>query len=214
MKFIKALWLLLLVPFPLWAATADLTVGGSNGPISVAVGTPVSFDVLVDCGSSSDELIYVPGTAGPKGGDVSSEVGWDIRNDTASTIRIDSFGVSWDCVNDPGGVCSSWLFDYVKFEKNQPVIDPNKIFEAISPTDANNSFPLTTFDTNVGKTAPYQTPYLDIAPGETVQINEMEFVDSNGDKINPVPAGTSVEFTVTWGDSNGNTYIEIFTVTW
>jgi hypothetical protein len=197
------------------ASSVDLTVGGSNGPISVNVGDTVNFDVAVNCGAgNSNDLIYVPGTVQPKDGDNESEVEWSIRNDTASTIRINKFGVSWNCINDPGGVCGSWKFDYVKFEEDQPVADPNKIYEDMSPVDNSNSFPLTVFDSNVGDNNPYRNRYLDIAPNQTVQINEMEFVDNTGDKIEPVPSGTEVEFTVTWGDTNGNTYTQTFSVTW
>lgn len=204
--------LLLFISLPAFSATSSvsLTVGGSSGPITATAGSPVVFDVAVACGTaSSDELIYVPGTAQPKNGDPESEISWDIRNDTGSTIRINKFGVSWNCLNDPGNVCSNWYFDYVKFEE-PPVNNPNKIFDAAG---ASNSFPLTTFDRNVGQDANAH-PYLDIVAGATIPINEMEFVDSGGNKYENIQSGTSVEFTVTWGDTNGNTYTQIFTLTW
>lgn len=204
--------LLGLLPFSVFAASSvDLTVGGSNGPILVNVGEAVNFDVTVNCGTgNSTELVYVPGTAQPKGGGSKSEVAWDIRNDTASTIRINQFGVSWNCINDPGGVCDSWKFDYVKFDLN----NANKIYETLPPVDNNNSFALTAFDADVSDDNPFRNPYLDIAAGDTVHINEMEFVDNVGNKIDPVPNGTQVEFTVSWGDTAGNTYTQIFSVTW
>ena len=219
MRYIPRLFfvfLLVILPLSVFAASSvDLTVGGSNGPISVDVDQTVTFDVTVNCGTgNSTELVYVPGTAQPKGGDSKSEVAWDIRNDTDSTIRINKFGVSWNCIVDPDGVCASWKFDYVKFEKNQPVKGPNKIYDGEGPVDDSNSFPLTPFDTDVGDKDPYKEKYLDIDPNETVQINEMEFVDKDGDKIKPVQSDTQVEFTVTWGDTAGNTYTQIFSVTW
>ena len=192
------------------ATTVDLTVGGNSGPITTTVGTPVVFDVNVNCGTSpSGGLIYVPGTAQPKGGDRESEVAWDIQNQTASTIRIVSFGVGWNCLNDPGNICSNWFFDYVKFD-TPPVSGARKIFDSAR---SSNPFPLTNFDRNVG-TGSYAHPYIDILPGATVPISEIEFVDSRGEKFENIPSGTSVEFTVTWGDANGNTYVQTFSVTW
>jgi len=193
------------------ATTATLTVGGSSGPISATTGTAVVFDLNVSCGgASSNDLIYVPGSAQPKDNEGKSEIAWAIQNQSAATIRIDSFGVSWNCLNDPGNVCSAWKFDYVKFDVN----DENKIYENMAPVDISNSFPVTGFDTNVGDQSPYQNRYIDIAAGQTISINEMEFVDFWGEKYKYIPSGTSVEFTVTWRDVNGNSYPQVFTVTW
>ncbi len=190
-------------------STVSLTVGGSSGPIAATTGNPVVFDVTVDCGSaSSTDLVVVSGTVQPKGGDT-SEIAWDIRNDSGSTIRINKFGVSWNCLNDPGNVCSDWYFDYVKFLE-PPVNNPNKLFDAAGSSDP---FPLTTFDRDVGQDANAH-PYLDILADATIPIEEMEFVDSGGNKIENIQSGTSIEFTVTWGDTNGNTYTQIFTLTW
>ncbi len=205
--------LLLTISLPAISATStvSLTVGGSSGPIAATTGSPVVFDVTVDCGTASNtDLVVVTGSVEPKQDRLDSEVAWDIRNDSGSTIRINKFGVSWNCLTDPDSVCSDWEFAHMRFD----VPDENKIYEAMSPVDNNNSFPLTTFDDDVADSSPYTNPYIDIADGETVPINEMEFVDSSGDKYEDIQSGTSVEFTVTWGDTDGNTYTQIFTLTW
>ncbi len=192
------------------AASVDITSGGSNGPIVVAVGATVTFDAAVIC---DDLLIAVPGSEGPKGGDPESEVEWQIRNDSPATIRLVAFGVDWVCLNDPGGDCGSWRFDYLKFD--DPVNAAKKIYDAMSP--APTSFPVTPFDRNVGSGGAgniYGNPWLDVAPGQVVDINEMEFVDAGGDKIDPMTAGTQVEFTVTWRDDAGIDYVQVLTVTW
>jgi hypothetical protein len=135
-----------------------------------------------------------------------------MTNNTASTIRINGFGLSWNCVNDPGNVCATWKFDYVKF--GNPVNKANKIYKSAC-NGPNDPFPVTDFDRNVGN-APYDHPWIDIAAGATVDIDEFEMVDpaAGCKKIDPVPAGTEVEFTVTWRDTNGNTYPQTLTVTW
>ena len=214
--------LLFSLSLPAFAATStvSLTVGGSSGPIAATTGSPVVFDVTVDCGTASDDdLVVVTGSVQPKDGDPDSEIAWDIRNDSGSTIRINKFGVSWNCLVDPGSVCSDWKFAHMRFD----VPDENKIYEDMSPVDNSNSFPLMTFDTNVADTSPYTNPYIDIAAGETVPINEMEFVwwdptaeggAGDWEKYENIQTGTSVEFTVTWGDVSGNTYTQIFTLTW
>jgi hypothetical protein len=212
MQHARQLFFILLFTFfaalPIYAASVDISVGSSNGPITVAVNEVVTFDAYVIC---DDDLVYVEGTAVPKDTDNDSEAAWRIQNQSIASIRITGFGVGWECINDPSGQCDTWLFDYLKFDS--PVINANKIYDLlISPVDNANSFPVTDFDTLVGD-VPYDNMWIDISPDEVIAINEIEFVDSHGNKIT-MASGTSVSFTVTWRDSNANTYVNIFTVTW
>ncbi len=188
------------------AASVDITSGGSNGPIVVAVGATVTFDAAVIC---DDLLVQVPGSEGPKGGNSKSEIEWQIRNDTPTTIRLVAFGVDWVCLNDPGGDCGSWEFEYLKF--GNPVTGAKKIYKNMSSVPT--SFSVTPFDEDVGGGG-FKDPWLDVAPGQVVDIDEIEFVDSGGNKIDPMTAGTQVEFTVTWRDDAGIDYVQVFTVTW
>ncbi len=191
------------------AATVTISANGSTGPVvTVPVGSAVSFAASVTC---NDELAVVTGTVQPKNGGNSSEVEWSFTNNTASTIRLTGFGLSWNCISDPGGVCDSWRFDYIKF--GAPVTGATKIYDSAC-YDVNNAFPVTDFDRNVGDRA-YANPWLDVAPGATIDVDEFEMVDPGGcAKINPVPSGTEVEFTVTWRDDTGKTYPQTLTVTW
>ncbi len=198
--------ILLLTSSVLHATTINISVNGSNQPVTTSIGQTVQFDVSVIC---SGLLEYVPGTAQSKDNDTDAEVAWSMQNNSPDTIRLTGFGVSWNCITDTANLCATWSFDYLLFDS--PVTNPINIYDdlpASSPT-----FPVTDFDTNVGG-APFDQPYLDVTSGSTVLINEIEFVDSSGDQVNNVPSGTQVEFTVTWRDINGNTYPQIFTVTW
>ena len=191
------------------AAEVTISANGSTGPVvAVTVGTPVTFAANVAC---NDELAVVPGTVQPKNGGKSSEIEWSFTNNTNSTIRLTGFGLTWNCVSDPGNVCDTWRFDYLKF--GTPVTGANKIYDSAC-YDVNNAFPVTDFDRDVGDKA-YANPWLDVDPGATIDVDEFEMVDPGGcKKINPVPAGTEVEFTVTWRDDTGKTYPQTFTVTW
>ncbi|WP_198263207.1 hypothetical protein [sulfur-oxidizing endosymbiont of Gigantopelta aegis] len=142
LRQIALLILTISLPTSLYATSVSISVGGSRGPINVAVNDVVTFDADVIC---NDDLVYVDGTAAPKDTHNDSEVAWRIKNQSLSTIRLTSFGVSWECLNDPSSQCDTWLFDYLKFDA--PVINANKIYDVlISPVDNANSFPITDFD--------------------------------------------------------------------
>ena len=199
-------WLLVLIfLFPLTlshAATINITVNGSDQPVTTSVGQTVVFDVSVICGNVNNTLINVPGSEKVKD---KSEVSWTIRNNSASPIRVTGFGVSWNCITDPGNICSTWKFEHLHLEK--------AIFKDLAATPSTNPFPVTDFDTDVGK-KPNDNPYFDIPAGSDIKIKHMTFVDSTGKKTDPVPSGTQVQFTATWRDDNNNTYPQVFTVTW
>jgi len=194
---------------PAGAGNVTISANGATGPVvTVSVGTSVTFDANVTC---NDDLTVVPGSEGPKNGGTTSEVEWQFINNTASTIRLTGFGISWNCLTDPDNICDSWRFDYLKF--GNPVTVANKIYDPACYDDS-NSFPVTDFDRDIGNGA-YANTYLDVAAGDTIDIDEIEFVDSGcGGKIDPVTSGTQVEFTVTWRDDTGGLYPQIFTVTW
>ncbi len=190
------------------AASVDITSGGSNGPIVVPVGSPVSFDAVVIC---DDLLIEVPGSEHPKKGD-NSEIAWQIRNDSPSTITLRSFGVDWECLNDPGAgpgdqgeSCANWEFLYLKVGNGVPQ-GGGKHYKDNGPYPGVKPFPVTLFDKNPGFT-------FDVTPGQVIDIDEMEFVN-DADKKFVLDSNTQVRFTVTWEDIDGIQYVQVFTVTW
>jgi len=197
-----------LIPYHYAQATSvNITVNGSDQAVTTTAGQVVQFDISVICAGL---LEYIDGTGQSKGNKSKSEVEWSFINNSSETIRLTGVGISWNCIVDADGDCAIWGFDYLKFD--DPVEGAKKIYEDKNPT--NSPFSVTDFDSNVGNSNEHKNPYLDVRAGETVEIDEIEFVDSDGDKIDNIKSGTQVEFTATWRDDQGNTYPQTFTVTW
>ena len=198
-------WPILLTTYaPAQATTVNISVGGSEQTVTAVTGQTIQFDVSVIC---SGDLDYIDGTGQPKGNKSKSEVEWSFINNSSATIRLTGFGITWNCLS---GDCNGWFFDYLKFDS--PVEGAKKIYDNKSPVTP--PFSVTDFDSDVGNSNEHKNPYLDIPDGSSVGINEIEFVDSKGKKIDKISSGTKLELFVTWRDTNGNTYPQNFTVTW
>ena len=212
----------IVLSFMLWlpssmlhAATVTVSANGnSTGPVVVNAGTPVNFDAVVACANTSD-LIVVPGTTRPKKPN-KSEVSWTIQNQTANPITITGFGVSWQCVNDPNNVCANWRFDYIKLDKqptNPTITQANKEFRGLAPVATD--FPIHDFTADPNNFVANGQEFFVVNPGQSISINEIEFVDANGKKYkNLQGSGLSVDFTARWRDNNGNVYVQNFNITW
>lgn len=208
--------LILFIPYSsVQATTVNISVAGSDQPVTAVTGQSIQFDVSVTCAGGLGYLSYVEGTAQSKDNKSKSEIEWSFINNSPETIRLTGFGVTWRCIS---GECNDWFFDYLKFDK--PVNGAKKIYKDKSPVSS--PFSVTDFDSNVGDSKEYKHPYLDITAGSKVKVDEIEFVTfkgkkkdkKEGKKIEHISSGTKLELSVIWRDINGNTYPQNFTVTW
>jgi len=201
------------------AASVVLSANGNNGnagPVVVNVGANVQFDVVAQCVDTSSIIVDPAVTPAPKKNEGTSEVAWQIRNQTNRPITINGFGVAWTCINDPNNVCGSWAFDYIKLDKapiNPGITQADKEFRGLAPVK--NVFPVKLFSADTANFVANGQEFFTIAAGGTISINEIEFVDAQGKKFkNLKGTGLQVEFVTTWQDNAGNNYQNTFTVTW